>query len=249
MKKILITMAVIASIFIMAGCGILGKNRLYFIVTAADAISHMEEKYGEEFILEDRKPSDILYEQSDLFCHTAEMDREIKEHVQVFVIEEDDGTHLYDNYFGYYIRPQVEEYISGKMKEEFPDVKVLGVPCNDVLPEWLTKESTLKDFLEADAKYTLSASVFIKKDPDTTNEEYEEGIMRFADSFKTYDKRWIFSFYVVSDEIFDMADRHTRDELLHQHIKNGSKPDDRDYFYCSHLTVDYSGERRYRVDE
>lgn len=245
-KKIVIIVSIIA-LFVITGCGHLMKNGPDVIVTAADAIIYMDDKYGEKFILEDRKPGDPIYEQSDLFCYTADMDREINEHVQVFMTEEKDGNHFSDNYFGYYIRPQVEEYIYGYIAEQFPDVKVLSVPCNDRMADWLTKESTLEDFLEADGKYTISASIYIKHDPDATNEKYEEGIRLFTDSFKTYDKRWRFSFYVVSDEIYEMAERHTRNELQQQYIKNGSKTDGIKFFYCSRLMIQYDGERRYTV--
>ena len=248
MKRILIAMAVMVPVLMMAGCGNSGISRPDLIVTAADAIKYMEDKYGEEFILEDRKPTDFLYEQSDLFCHTAEMDREINEHVQVFITEEEDGTHLSDNYFGYYVRPQVDEYIYDGILKGFPDVKVLSGPCKNRLADELTKESTLEDFLKKDGKYTISASIFIKKDPDTTNEEYEEGIKRFIDSFKPYGKWWHLQFYVVSDEIYDEADRHTKGDILHRYIKNGSNPDGENYFYCSSTSIQYDGQRSYKVD-
>ncbi len=248
MKRILITMAVIVPVLTMAGCGNFRKSRLNLIVTAADAIKYMEDKYGEDFILEDRKPTDFLYEQSDLFCHTAEMDRDINEHVQVFITEEEDGTHLSDNYFGYYIRPQVDEYIYDGISKEFPDVKVLSGACKNRLPDELTKESTLEDFLETDGRYTINVKIYIKKDPDTTKEEYEEGIKRFSDSFKSYGKWWAFNFLVVSDEIYDMADRHTNGDILHKYIKNGSNPDGENYFYCSSLSIHYDGQRDYKVD-
>ncbi len=248
MRRILIAMAVMVPVFTMMGCGVSGKDRQYFVVTAADAIKYMEDKYGEEFILEDRKPTDFLYEQSDLFCHTAEMDRDRNEHVQVFITEEEDGTHLSDNYFGYYIRPQVDEYIYDGISEEFPDVKVISGACKNRLPDELTKESTLEDFLETDGRYTVSAKIYIKKDPDMTNEEYEEGLRSFIDSFESYGKWWNLLFYVVSDEIYEMADRQTNDDLIHKYIKNGAKPDGVDFFYCVRATVQYDGQRSFKVD-
>ncbi len=65
---------------------------------------------------------------------------------------------------------------------------MLSGPCKNRLADELTKESMLEDFLETDGKYTISAAIFIKKDPDTTNKEYEKGIKRFIDSFKSYGK-------------------------------------------------------------
>ncbi|MBR5407360.1 MAG: hypothetical protein IK111_06910 [Lachnospiraceae bacterium] len=235
-KRLLLTIGSIVPVLMISGCAHDGKPTFAFWVTNADAMKYMEEKYGEKFILEDRKPSDIIYdEQTDVFCHTVDMDRNLNEHAKVYLLDDEKGVHFSDSYFGYYIRPQVEEYVYENLKDIYPEVKAFYTPGTRMIDDSLTTESTLDDYFDINEN-RLRINIFIKKDPDITVDEYEASVKKAAEPFADRGNRWLLFFYVVSDNVYDKTDRKT--ELkLRERISGHRLKDDEQVFMEVHMEI------------
>ena len=159
------------------------------------------------------------------------------EHVSIFLKTDRDGVHFSDNYFGFYIRPQMEEYVQNSLETQFSDVKVFYTPGNQKIDDYLTRESTLEDYLGAETEYSHTFFVFIKHDQDMTEQEYEDMIDRAAGQLDVGNDRWTLMIYAVSDDVYDLMDRKTRSDFVEDFIKGGSKPDGDTCFFKSNLIL------------
>ncbi|MGN0292248.1 MAG: hypothetical protein ACI4C5_09950 [Lachnospiraceae bacterium] len=193
------------------------------------AIEFVEEKYGIEFEPETYEKADYLSSTDRVHCYAEGMNRE-EEHVEVTITRENGKTVYGDNYFGFWIRPQIEEYIGKIIEEEFSEFKVYKEDDYENFPNDLTCDSTLEDLFAHDGSYIMSIKVYIKADGSMSEEEYAERMERIKDRLLESNQSYIIYIFAVGEEMYDSISRYEQDEFWHFYVTN-QEPDGKNYYY------------------
>ena len=237
-------MLAIIGVMLMAGnvgCA-LNSEENYYEREIDKAIEYLEEKYGDHFISVGYENADLLSTTDTVYCYEENMNPE-EEKVLVYINRANGEVKYSDNYFGYVVRPEVEEWISDIVKTEFDDVKVYLNRRDTTFPDTLTKENDLEDLYELQPKYLINVRIYVKGDKNTSKEEYEEKTQAIEKMFLETGKCFRISMYVTSDEVYEQMNRYSRDEFRHMFPKLPEV----DGKICYHLYEHsiYEGEVRY----
>lgn len=214
----------------------------YYKYEINKAIKYLEEKYGDHFIGKEYEYSSFLSNTDIVYCYEESMNPE-EENVLVYITQEDGEVVYSDNYFGYVVRPEVEEWISDIVKTEFDDVKIYLNRRDTTFPDTLTKENDLEDLYELQPKYLVNVCIYVKGDKDTPKEEYEEKTQALEKMFLETGKCFRISMYVTNDEVYEQMNRYSWDEFRFMFPKLPEV----DGKICYHLYERsiYEGEVRY----
>lgn len=192
--------------------GCMPRTEDYYKREMDKAIEYLEEKYGAHFIATGYERADYLSTTDTVFCYEENMNPE-EEKVQVLIQRENGEVKYSDNYFGYIIRPEVEQWVSEIVKTEFEDVKVYMYNDLGVLPDTLTKECNLEDLYQLKPRYLISTYIYVEGDKNIPTKEYEKKTQALEKQFKQIGKSFWLRIYVIDKGVFEKIDRYSRDEF------------------------------------
>jgi len=201
-----------------------------------DAITYISEKYDREFIPLSYDLSDYLSDQDEVECYTEGMEPE-NEHAYILITNEKGETQFSDNYFGFLVRPEIEESISKYLKEEFQEYKVYKE--NDVicLPDELDSHSTLEDLYIADPEYRTDLTIYIKHEPGNDYDDYDKRANRFIERLASTGHNYHVALFVLGNETFASMSRFEQDEFIAFTAKN-KEPDNNKYYFENYYSID-----------
>lgn len=187
-----------------------------------DAVQYLTDKYGEEFILDSYEIGDILSDTDSIRCFTTDMDRE-NEYVEV-VVNPDSPRGFSDNYFGYLIRPEMEEQIRNVL--DVYDCKIYRENINYCLPDSLERNSTIEDLYQEMPDYWMTVNIFLPVDSSMTEYDYQQITERMENWMLASMHRYTVHLYVVSEDWYNRINRYSLEDFW--------------VFYSKHHTPDWN---------
>ncbi len=222
-------------LFLGAGCMDFDSYNNNLKKNGNDAIKYISEKYDREFIPLSYDLSDYLSDQDEVECYTDGMDPE-NEHASVFLAKENEEMVFHDNYFGYIIRPEIEEEVSVLLKKEFQTFKVYKGDDLVWLSDELDADSTIDDLFLQEPEYRIEVSVFVKYDPQDDPGEYDIKVHRFEKALAAAGRNYRVALFVVGDEMYDKITRYEQDRFWTVYAKS-AEPDNNNYYYEYHSYI------------
>jgi len=196
------------------------EEKAYYEDTIELAMQYMTEKYGMQFTPISYDISDYLSSKDTVECITDEMDPE-QERIFVSVemvpkTENSDETEkvfqFHDSYFGRLIRPAMEEGLTRIFRAEFNKVKVFRDAINSPLPDHLGPDSSLSDFYKELPSYRMCVKIYVGKDPDLSQDEFENRMKRLEKRLMDSGHRYTIYLKALPYPEFEKIDRYVQDE-------------------------------------
>ena len=205
------------------------KNKNEVLSAIDETMIILREKYKEEFIFEDYELADYGSESDILRFYTNKMNPE-NEYGFVVLYNDESGKREYeDNYFGYLIRNQMEDYITNIIQNEFTDVKVYLQHEEDTFDNRLNSNSNLDDLFSIMPDYTIALNVYVCGNKNTDKLDYQEAFARIENLLLESKHTYSITIFVVSDDVYNSIHRYEQDDFRS--------------FYASHRNPD--GEKYY----
>lgn len=198
-------------------------------LTGEQALNHLKNKYGVEFELCNSEYSTSLSHES-VYCTTYGLNG-IKEQIEVCASMIDGRVKYSDNYFGYLVRTEVENYVSDIVRKEFSEFKLYRDNDYHMFSDKLNMNSTLSDLYAINPKYRANIKVYIHGDSVTLAKEYEEKIKRVVKELVATDRRFSIYLFVVEDTTYNSISRFEQSDFWEYYAKN-SIPDGSVYYYA-----------------
>ena len=177
------------------------------------AMRYMEDKYNVSFTPVSYGISAYLSSKDTVECVADGMDAD-RERIFVSVekrktenTEQDPIYEYHDSYYGWLIRSAMEEAVLRVFKTEFEKIKVFRDAINFPLPDRLGAESSLDDFYVELPSYRMCVKVYVRRDSNLTDEEFERRMNNIAGKLIETGHRYTLHVMAVSDSVFDKADR------------------------------------------
>ena len=218
-KKKAIVVLVIALLFLEVGCMDTNEN---YKSQGDDAIKYISEKYDRDFYPLSYDLADYLSDDDMVECYTDGMDPE-NEHVTIVISKEYGSISYHDNYFGFLIRDDMENYIGEFVEKEFTDYKTYVNINSDSFPDGLNVWSDLYDLYDTFNDYWMTATVFVKGNANISEEEYSERTNRIIQSLKESYHRYTFNLFVLDETYYNGMDRYSQDAFWDDYLKPGDK--------------------------
>lgn len=200
-------------------------------------MDYMREKYQKEFTICFYEDSDYLSDIKVIQCYTDGMDKE-NEHVDVYIEKKNGKEYYMDNYFDFYIRSEMENYIQDMITKEFSECKVYRENNAGAMAEGLTHESTLEDLYRLDENYWMTVKVYVKGDTDTTQQEYQEKMQRIEEQLLASNHRYTIYIFAVSEQVYESIERYEQREFWSFYIKNRIPDGEKYYYLYNSMIVD-----------
>lgn len=191
-----------------------------------DAVQYLTDKYGEEFILDSYEIGDILSDTDSIRCFTTDMDRE-NEYVEV-VVNPDSPRGFSDNYFGYLIRPEMEEQIRNVL--DVYDCKIYRENINYCLPDSLERNSTIENLYQEMPDYWMTVNIFLPFDSSMTEYDYQQMTQMLENWMAASNHCYTAHLYVVSREWYNRIHRYELEDFWRFWAVHDS-PDGVDLYY------------------
>lgn len=114
---------------------------------------------------------------SIVYCYTDDMDPK-QERVTIYCEEQGDEILYRDNYFGFYIQSEAEDYVREMVEQEFPEAEVIWQVPDTPFPNELTCERGLADLYALDEDYCLEVIVYVEKEAELSEAEFNQKVQR-----------------------------------------------------------------------
>lgn len=194
--------------------------------TMNDAVKYLSDKYGEEFVLDSYEIGDILSDTDIIRCLSSNMNKE-NEYIEV-IVNPDSPKGFSDNYFGYLIRPAMEEEIGIAMG--INECKIFREDIEYCLPDSLVPGNTVEDFYNEMPDYWMTVNIFIPNDSKMTESDYNQMTKRFEQWMISKKRYYTVHLFVVSNEWYNKIDRYNMNDFWQFFAENNS-PDYLNLYY------------------
>ncbi|WP_148500004.1 hypothetical protein [Paenibacillus ihumii] len=164
-------------------------------------LAHLEEKYGEEFVPISLSLSDWAYSYDRLQAYPKQGSEQ--DHFEVWGTKMEDGSyHISDGYFGIFIRPQYEAALSEVVSGTYDDFKLYVEFGEGVLPDRLTKDTTIAEIYRPDENFSSETVIFVKQS-SVEGKDVEASLRQIAGKMREQKMVGFVRLYTVVDEKYD----------------------------------------------
>lgn len=164
-------------------------------------LSHLEEKYGEEFVPISLSLSDWAYSYDRLQAYPKQGSEQ--DHFEVWGTKMEDGSYrISDGYFGILIRPQYEAALSGIVRGTYGEFKLYVDFGEGVLPDRLNKNTPVEQIYSQDENFSSDTVIFVKESL-VQDQDIEAGLRQIAGKMREQQMVGFVRLYVVVDEKYD----------------------------------------------
>jgi len=233
MKKKIVLIVSLILCFVLASCGCLRVNKEQ--KAGNKAIAYIEGKYGKTFTPLSYDFADYLSNEDMVECYTEGMDPD-KEHVTIFIDNENGKVKYRDNYFGFLIRDEMEAYVNNIVTKEFPECKSFVAINIDSFPDELDYDNHLEDLYRVQKDYWMTVTVFIKADENIATEDYQEKTSHIVSELQDSKHRYTFAIYAVNQDYYDGLERYKQEDFWNQYFSNENRKEDI-YIFEQHKTI------------
>lgn len=196
-----------------------------------DAVQYLTDKYGEEFILDSYEIGDILSDTDSIRCFTTDMDRE-NEYVEV-VVNPDSPRGFSDNYFGYLIRPDMEEQIRNVLGVY--DCKIYRENIKSCLPDGLERGCTIEDLYREMPNCWMSVNAYLPADYSMSDFDYQIMTEKLENWMIESGHYYTINLFVVNNEWYSRIDRYQQDDFWRYYADHDSPDHNNLYFVYSQV--------------
>ncbi len=200
------------------------------------AIDYINNKYGITFEPLEYEVGDFLSSSDMVKCTTDGLDKE-NEQVNILVQSDKDGKTTYkDNYFGYYIREQLEEY-HVKLAGMSASTKIFFGMSSDYYDNDLVIGSTVDDLFEKMPGLYYIMNMYVAKTDDVDLTTLETEIEAFAERLKDSGRKYSCVLNIVSQNEFDAITRYGQSDFKN-YVRKAKVPDNERFFYSRKVDID-----------
>lgn len=181
------------------------------------AAHYLSNKYGEEFVMDSYEEGDILSDTDIIRFFANGMDQK-HEYVEV-IANPDSPEGFSDNYFGYLIRPAMEEEIKNVLDVE--ECKIYRENIDYTLPDSLNNSNTIEDLYQEMPDYWMTVNIFLP----VSQYDYDEIASKLESWMVSNGHSYTVKLFVLNQEWYDRIDRYELDDFWR--------------FYATHKNADY----------
>lgn len=164
-------------------------------------MTHLEEKYGEEFVPKSLSLSSWAYSYDRLIAYPKKGTEE--DHFEVWGTKMEDGSYnISDGYFGIFIRPQYEEVLSNIVSSTYDEFKLYAEFGEGVLPDRLNKETTVDQIYRKDENFSSDTVIFVKQSK-VGDQDAEASLRQIAGKMREQKLVGFVRLYVVVDDKYE----------------------------------------------
>ncbi|GAA0378199.1 hypothetical protein GCM10008933_06810 [Paenibacillus motobuensis] len=174
-------------------------------------LTHLQEKYGEEFVPVSFSGSSFAYPYNQMYLYPkngAKSDR-----FEARIVINKDGTYnISDGYFGILIAPEYAKVVSGFIGEIYKDFKFSVDFGEGVLPDRLNKNTKLEETYSENEYFKAQITVFVKED-SANGIDTMDSLKKIAG--KMIEKKLVGNvmIYIVKNGMFDSITMETLNEV------------------------------------
>ncbi|MGZ7442199.1 hypothetical protein [Paenibacillus sp. TH7-28] len=178
-----------------------GENKPNPEVIKERVLTHLQEKYGEEFVAVSFSGSGWAYPYNQMYLYPKSGSESNRFEARV-VINKDGTYDITDGYFGVLIAPEYAKVVSGFVEEIYKDFKFSVDFGEGVFPDRLNKNTKLEEIYNENEYFNADITVFVK-------EESAKGIDTIDSlskvAAKMIEKKLVgnVSIYIVKNEKFE----------------------------------------------
>ena len=170
-------------------------------VVKEKVLTHLQEKYGEEFVPVSFSGSSWAYAYNTMYVYPKSGSK--SDSVEVHIVINKDGTYnISDGYFGALIAPEYAKVVSGIVEEIYKDYKFFLRFSEGVYPDRLNKDTKIEEIYDENDLFVSYSTVFVKED-SAKGIDTLDSLKKIAE--KMIDKKLVgdVSIYIVKNEKFD----------------------------------------------
>lgn len=164
-------------------------------------LTHLQEKYGEEFVPVSFSGSSFAYPYNLMYLYPKNGSK--SDRFEVHIVANKDGTYdITDAYFGILIAPEYAKVVSEFIGEIYKDFKFSVDFGEGVFPDRLNKNTKLEEIYNENEFFNSDITVFVK-DESAKGIDTIDSLSTIA--VKMIEKKLVgdVSIYIVKDEKFD----------------------------------------------
>lgn len=140
-----------------------GENKPSPEVIKERVLTHLQDKYGEEFVAVSFSGSGWAYPYNQMYLYPKSGSESNRFEARI-VINKDGTYDITDGYFGVLIAPEYAKVVSGFVKETYDDFKFSLRFNEGVYPERLNKDTKIEDIYNKNERFVSYSTVFVKED-------------------------------------------------------------------------------------
>lgn len=203
-------------------------------VVKEKVLTHLQEKYGEEFVPVSFSGSSWAYAYNTMYVYPKNGSK--SDSVEVHIVINKDGTYdISDGYFGIYIREKYETVISDFVSDFYEDFKLYTDFGEGTLPNRLNKNSGIEQmYVNEDENVSSHTVIFVKED-SVKGQDVESTLVDMAKKMRAKKMVGMLRLYVVKSEKFEGID-----------LKALNAVDESEYFLGSQKSVMVTHELKIR---
>lgn len=212
------------------------KNNSVVTLTPNQAIEHLESKYGIKAKACISEESSMDSEFTNVVCIADSIDKD-NEGIVVFAMKDNGDIILTDNYFGYLVRPEIEERITDIVQKEFEDCKVYAHIGTASYPGRLSYGNTLNDLYQTNPIYKMNLRIYAKEDSNKDWDIYQNKVNMINQAIINNGWNASVEYFVVNDTVFNNVERYKRDSIIDIIHENKMPDGEKCYFYYENQSL------------
>ncbi|WP_334073393.1 MULTISPECIES: hypothetical protein [Paenibacillus] len=197
-------------------------------------LSHLQQKYGEEFVPVSLTLSGFAYNYDNLSAYPKQGTQ--SDAFEVWGTQMKDGSYrISDGYFGKYIRPEYEAAMSGLIEEMYSTFKLYTNFGEGVLPDRLNKETKIEEIYAPGETVSSDTVVFVKQEAVRNPADVEASLVELAKKMREKKLVGFVQLFVVRNDKYENID-----------LQALNAADDSEYFVGDYKSVMVTPELKIR---
>lgn|GEM_PF-6233694 len=167
-------------------------------------LSHLQQKYGEEFVPVNLTLSGFAYSYDNLTAYPKKGSQ--SDAFEVWGTQMKDGSYqISDGYFGKYIKPKYEAVMSGLVGESYSTFKLYTDFGEGVLPDRLNKDTNIEEIYAPGETVSSDTVVFVKEDA-VKEADVEASLIKLAQKMREKKLVGFVQLFVVRNDKYENID-------------------------------------------
>lgn len=180
-----------------------------FVDTAQIMLDNLEEKYGEEFVIEGGEIPGIISGEYMIFAHAVDGEHRGERFEVYYLVDEDGNAYCEDGYFAILKRMEVQEYLQNIAQEAGTDIKVV-VSLEGKVGEKYNKDTTIEEIKNLNKNKGLQIFAHSYVRPEMSDEEFQKQVQKLEEDLKQTDLYIKYTvFRLIDNEKFDYIQEYS----------------------------------------